>query len=166
VDFLAWELRPASLDELGLAVALANFVQEWSKHFDTPAEFHTTGLDRERLAPEVETNLYRIAQEALNNISKHAKATGVDVLLERRDHQAVLIVEDDGLGFEPEVVAAKPDDKRIGLINMRERASFVGGTLEIESNPGDGTTVFVRIPIPSDEPSRADAASKEGMPDE
>ncbi|HEX6625630.1 MAG TPA: PAS domain S-box protein, partial [Pyrinomonadaceae bacterium] len=132
VDFLSWELRPASLDELGLAAALANFVQEWSEHFDIPAEFHTMGLDRQRLPPEIEINLYRIAQEALNNVSKHAGAKGVGVLLERRNQHVALIVEDDGKGFEPDM-AAKPDGKRIGLHNMRERAAFVGGMLKIES---------------------------------
>ncbi len=152
VDFLAWELRPASLDELGLPAALANFVQEWSKHFDIPAEFHTTGLDKRRLPPEVEVNLYRIAQEALNNISKHAEAKGVDVLLERRDHHVALIVEDDGKGFEPDG-GAKLDGKRIGLLNMRERAAYVGGRLEIESTPGEGTTVFARVPARAEEDS-------------
>jgi two-component system, chemotaxis family, CheB/CheR fusion protein len=146
VDFLAWELRPASLDEFGLPAALSNYVQEWSKHFDIPAEFHTTGLERQRLPPEVEINLYRIAQEALNNISKHAEAKGVDVLLERRDHHVALIVEDNGKGFEPDG-AAKPDGKKIGLQNMRERAAYVGGMLEIESTPGEGTTIFARVPV-------------------
>lgn len=151
MDFLAWQLMPASLDEFGLPVALANFVQEWSKHFDTPAEFHTMGLESERLPAEIEINVYRIAQEAMNNIAKHAEAAGVDVLLERRDSHLVLIVEDDGKGFEPEVIDAKIDGKKIGLMNMRERASFVRGTIEIESHLGDGTTVFVRIPLVSRE---------------
>ena len=147
LDFLEWELRPASLDEFGLAFALANFVQEWSKHFNTPAEFHTTGLDTKRLPADVEINLYRIAQEAINNISKHAKARAVDVLLERRNSHVTLIIEDDGRGFDPEVVDTKADGKKAGLQNMRERASFVGGTVDIESHPGKGTTVFVRTPV-------------------
>ncbi|HKR15478.1 MAG TPA: PAS domain S-box protein [Pyrinomonadaceae bacterium] len=153
VDFLAWELMPASLDEFGLSVALANFVQEWSKHFETSAEFHSLGLDGERLPSEIEINLYRIAQEAMNNISKHADAEGVDVLLERRDSHLVLIVEDDGNGFDPDVVDAKTDGKRMGLLNMRERAAFLRGTVEIESQRGEGTTVFVRVPLPLEAPS-------------
>ena len=68
------------------------------------------------------------------------------MLLERRDHHVELIVEDDGKGFEPDE-AAKPDAKKIGLLNMRERAAFVGGTLEIESTPDEGTTVFARVPV-------------------
>lgn len=100
VDFLAWELRPAALDDLGLTMALHNYVREWSGHFNTPAEFHASNLEAARLAPEIETNLYRIAQEALNNIYKYAGASRVEVLLERRDHHVVLIVEDDGIGFD------------------------------------------------------------------
>lgn len=154
LDFLEWELRPASLDEFGLAFALANFVQEWSKHFNIPAEFHTTGFDTERLPAEVEINLYRIAQEAMNNISKHAKARAVDVLLERRNSHVTLIIEDDGRGFDPEVIDSKADVKKSGLLNMRERASFVGGTVDIESHPGHGTTVFVRTPVSLPPPVR------------
>jgi len=146
VDFLAWELRPVSLDELGLATALATFVREWSKHFGIPAEFHTTDSDQDRLPPEAEINFYRIAQEALNNIYKHARASNVDVIFERRDLHATLIIEDNGRGFDASE-EAQTDNKQIGLINMRERASFVGGTLEIESQPGGGTTVFARVPV-------------------
>ena len=154
LDFLEWELRPASLDEFGLAFALANFVQEWSKYFNIPAKFHITGLDADRLPPEVEINLYRIAQEAMNNISKHAKARAVDVLLERRNSYVTLIIEDDGRGFDPEVIETKADGKKAGLLNMRERASFIGSTVDIESQPGGGTTVFVRTPISWPEPDR------------
>jgi two-component system CheB/CheR fusion protein len=145
VDFLAWELRPAALDDLGLAAALANFIKEWSKHFDIPADFHTTGMDKERPSPEAETSLYRIAQEALNNAFKHAQASRVDVLLERRDHQVVLIVEDDGVGFDPN--DKEQADKGLGLLGMRERAAIIGGTLEIEASPNRGTTIFARVPV-------------------
>jgi two-component system CheB/CheR fusion protein len=145
VDFLAWELRPAALDDLGLAAALANFVKEWSRHFDIPAEFHTTGMDKDRPAPEVETNLYRIAQEALNNTYKHAKASRVDVLLERRDSYVVLIVEDDGVGFDVKEKVGM--DKELGLLGMRERAGLIGGTLEVEAAPDQGTTIFARVPV-------------------
>ena len=149
VDFLAWELRPAALDDLGLAAALANFVREWSKHFGIPADFHTTGMDAERPSPEAETNLYRIAQEALNNTCKHARPSRADVLLERRDNHVVLIVEDDGVGFDPSVKADA--DKGLGLLGMGERAALIGGTLEIESSPGGGTTVFARVPLSAPE---------------
>ncbi|MDX6693479.1 MAG: two-component system, chemotaxis family, CheB/CheR fusion protein [Blastocatellia bacterium] len=145
VDFLAWELRPAALDDLGLAPALANFVKEWSKHYGITADSHTTGMDDERPSPEVEINLYRIAQEALNNTYKHAQASRVDVLLERRDHSVVLIIEDNGIGFDPNDNAE--GDRGLGLLGMRERAALVGGTLEIEATPNQGTTIFARVPL-------------------
>jgi PAS domain S-box-containing protein len=149
VDFLAWELRPAALDDLGLAAALDNFVREWSKHYNIPADFHGTGTGTStattRPSPEVEINLYRIAQEALNNTYKHAQASRVDVLLERRDGSIVLIIEDQGVGFDP-------NDKEqagngLGLLGMAERAALIGGTLEIESAPDQGTTVYARVPV-------------------
>ncbi len=144
VDFIAWELRPAALDQLGLAQALDDFTQEFSKHYRVAAEFHSTGMKEVRLAPDVETNLYRIAQEALNNVMKHAGANRVGVLLERVDGNVSLIVEDDGVGFEPGM--AVDGERGMGLLSMRERAAQIGGTLEIESEPGAGTTLYVRVP--------------------
>jgi two-component system CheB/CheR fusion protein len=146
VDFLAWELRPAALDDIGLAEAMGTFVSQWSNHSGVEAQFHTSGLDKERLSAETETNLYRIMQEALNNTMKYAHARHVDVLLERRDNQVVLIVEDDGVGFNPDNEAGGNGDKGMGLIGMRERAALVGGTLQIESKPRGGTTIFARVP--------------------
>ncbi len=147
VDFLAWELRPAALDDIGLAEAIGTFVSQWSKHSGLEVEFHTSGLDKKRLLPETETNLYRIMQEALNNTMKYAQARHVDVLLERRDNQVVLIVEDDGVGFNPEKETSADGNKGMGLIGMRERAALVGGSLQIESRPKGGTTIFARVPV-------------------
>ena len=149
LDFFTWELRPPSLDDLGIAIALQNFVQEWSKNFGIAADYHSRGLETGRLAREIETNLYRIAQEALNNVYKHARARNVAVLLERRERDVVLMVEDDGRGFERQPTT-QPGDTGIGLLGMSERASLVGGTLEIETTPGKGTTVYARIPFVSD----------------
>lgn len=146
VDFLAWELRPAALDDIGVAEAMGSFVREWSRYSGVEAQFHTTGLDKERLSPETETNLYRIMQEALNNTMKYAQASRVDVLLERRENQVILIVEDNGTGFNPSEEVGGEDQKGMGLIGMRERAALVGGTLQIESKPQNGTTIFVRVP--------------------
>lgn len=148
VDFLVWELRPTALDDLGLLAALTNYVKGWSKHFIISAELHTSGMEKDRLTSEIETVLYRIMQEALTNIAKHAGAENVDILLERRNDHISLIVEDDGVGFEAEQ-AFGAGDKGLGLIGMRERAALVGGTLEIESSMGNGATVVVRIPVPN-----------------
>jgi two-component system, chemotaxis family, CheB/CheR fusion protein len=145
LDFFTWELRPAALDDFGLAAALGTFVNEWSRTFGVAAEFHTTGLDDVRLSFDVETNLYRIAQEALNNVHKHADATRVGVMLERRGARVVLIIEDDGRGFENDETASGRFDSRIGLRGIRERAVLAGGTAEVETAPGKGTTILVQV---------------------
>ncbi|MDT5271074.1 MAG: two-component system, chemotaxis family, CheB/CheR fusion protein [Acidobacteriota bacterium] len=146
VDFLAWELRPTALDDLGLDAALANFVEEWSKHYLVPAEFHAAPLGDARLPPAVETCLYRIAQEALNNVYKHAQAARVSVILERTDGHAVLVVEDDGVGFDQAEAPGWEGERGLGLVGMRERAALLGGSFEFESEPGKGTTIFARVP--------------------
>jgi len=146
VDFLAWELRPAALDDIGLAEAMSTFVRQWSNHSGVEAQFHTSGMGKERLSSETETNLYRMMQEALNNTMKYAQAKRVDVLLERRDNQVVLIIEDDGVGFNLNQDTGG-EDKGLGLIGMRERAALVGGTLQIESKANEGTTIFARVPV-------------------
>ena len=107
------------------------------------ARFMREPMDTERFAPEVEASVYRIAQEALNNVAKHAQARSVNVLLEQRGEHIVLVVEDDGIGFRLE----RFERTMIGLTGMRERAAAVGGTLDIEPTPGGGTTVLARIPI-------------------
>jgi two-component system CheB/CheR fusion protein len=146
IDFLAFELRPIVLDDLGLREALQLYVSLWQKHIGVFAEFHSTGFDEERLPPQTENNLYRITQEALNNIAKHAAASRVAVLLERRENHAVLIIEDNGNGFRPEEVASQ-NDSSLGISGMRERAALIGAEVEVESSPEKGTTIYVRAPL-------------------
>jgi PAS domain S-box-containing protein len=155
VDHLVWELRPTALDDLGLRAALTNYVQDWSKRVGIAADLHTSGLLDERLSSEVETTLYRIAQEALTNVAKHARAARVDVILERRPDYVLLIVEDDGVGFD---AAAGHGTEGFGLAGMQERASLVGATLEIESSPENGTTILVRMAAGSPTHHAADRA--------
>ncbi len=149
VDQLVWELRPTALDDLGLRAVLDNYVRDWSGRVNIPATFHTTGLLDERLAPEIETTLYRIAQEALNNSAKYSRAARVEVILERRPDCVLLIVEDDGIGFEIGDERRRPGSGGFGLNGMRERAGLIGATLEIESAPGQGTTVLLRLDAPT-----------------
>ncbi|MDQ3064386.1 MAG: sensor histidine kinase, partial [Acidobacteriota bacterium] len=144
VDFLAWELRPASLDDLGLIAALEKYVKQWSHHSRVAGELMASSLKKARFTPEIETNLYRIVQEALNNTHKHAKAKNVEVILEKRDDLIVLLIGDDGIGFNPK--NKKNLSQGMGLTGMKERAQLIGGTLEIESAAGKGTTIFVRVP--------------------
>jgi PAS domain S-box-containing protein len=145
VDHLVWKLRPTSLDDLGLRAALANYVHDWSDRVGIVAELHTAGLMDERLASEVETTLYRISQEALTNVAKHSRARKVDVILERRSDHVLLIVEDDGVGFDSD----EPGGRRggFGLLGMQERAALIGASLQIESTPGKGTTILMRMPV-------------------
>lgn len=146
VNFLAFELRPSVLDDLGLVAAIGNFVREWSQHYGIAAEFHASGLRRKRLEPDLETNLYRVTQEALNNTLKHARASNASVLLEVRKKSVILIVEDDGVGFDAAATKKRMPGTGLGLVGMRERAALFGGTVEIESAPNRGTTIFARIP--------------------
>jgi signal transduction histidine kinase len=146
IDALAWELRPAMLEDLGLAAALEQFVNQWSDRVGIVAAFDTVATSTRRLSGEVEINVYRIAQEALHNIAKHAGATRVSVALTRRDDCLVLIVEDNGRGFAP------PSDRPaapagLGLLTIRERATLLGGDVDIESSPASGTSVYVRVPL-------------------
>lgn len=148
IDFLVWELRPTALDDLGLTAALTNYAQSWSKHFGVRVEMRERALEKDRLTPEIETVLYRIAQEALNNIAKYARATNVSVLLERTSEHISLIIEDNGVGFDLERLSSAGDNRGLGLHGMRERAALIGGTLEIEAVVGRGVTIYARIPAP------------------
>jgi PAS domain S-box-containing protein len=154
VDHLVWELRPTALDDLGLPAALATHIQNWSTRAGIAVELHTSGLSENRLASQVETTLYRIAQEALTNVAKHSRATHVDVILERRVDQVVLIVEDNGVGFDPG--DAGTTRHGLGLSGMQERASLVGATIQVESSAGKGTTILVRMSVAPAQEREAD----------
>ncbi len=144
---LALELRPSVLDDLGLVAALRRYAADYTARFRIPVDVQIVGLDGQRLAPELETAIYRIVQEALTNVAKYARATHVSVLLERHDGQLTAIVEDNGCGFAAEqLLSTGALENRLGLYGMRERAELIGGTLAIESRTGCGTTVFVRVP--------------------
>jgi signal transduction histidine kinase len=140
---LAMNLRPASLDHLGLIPALEHYTEVFGRQHNLIVQFEAVGLAGERLSPTIETTLYRIVQEALTNVSRHAHASQVDVVLERRGGQVVTIVEDDGVGFDPETALKSG---RLGLFGIQERAEMLGGTLTIESSSGAGTTIFVEVP--------------------
>jgi PAS domain S-box-containing protein len=147
LDFLVWQLRPTVLDDLGLAAAVRDHVTTWSQHFGIECSFHVPAGERMRLDPEVETVLYRAVQEALNNIAKHARAGRVEVRLERGASHASVTVIDDGVGFDPCPRGERP--RGLGLVGMRERASFLGGDISIASKPGEGTRIKVDVPLPS-----------------
>ena len=156
LHFLTWELRPAgALEHHGLAIALENLVSAWSERFGIAADFQGPKAETVRLSLDVATHLYGLVQEALHNVVKHASARHVAVLLQARDHHGVVIVEDDGRGFDAAQVSEHPDKQGLGLVSMRERATLCGGTLDIDAAPGRGTTIFVRIPLTA-EPATPD----------
>jgi len=147
VHNLAADLRPSALDDFGVARALGNYVEDWACRAGVSVDFHASGLDGVRLPTEVETTAYRVVQEALANVAKHARARHVSVLLERQDGDLIAIVEDDGAGFEFDG-HMKGHNRGLGLGVIKERAGLVDGTVEIETAAGQGTTVFLRIPVP------------------
>ena len=145
LDFLSWQLRPAVLDDVGLGAALPLFVKEWSAHYRILAEYQAGKYPEGKLGRDAELVFYRVAQEALNNVVKHAHASRVDVLLEARDGIVVMVVEDDGVGFDAADRTTR--EKGIGIVGMQERASLIGATLDVESRSGDGTSVYLRMRV-------------------
>jgi signal transduction histidine kinase len=138
------ELRPAALDEQGLAAALRDHAASFASQTGLPCEVDIAFEGR--LAPEHETILFRVAQEALANIAKHAKAATTRVVLDDRDHGVTLTVADDGIGFAPERIAAFAKQGHFGLVGMRERVEMAGGRWSVRSAPGGGTTVTATLP--------------------
>jgi two-component system, NarL family, sensor histidine kinase DevS len=142
VRALAVELRPSALDDFGLVPALERLASTFREQADMTVDFEA-GSDVERLPTETETALYRIVQEALTNVAKHAGATRVSILVVRRGDTVAAVIEDDGAGFDP---AADRDDA-LGLAGMHERVALVDGRLRIESSPEGGTTIAIEVPL-------------------
>lgn len=156
VHRLLFELRPSVLDDNGLAAALQRYAREYARVHGLAVDYQVGGLDGARLPSEVEIATYRIVQEALTNVARHADARKVSLLLERRDDRLISVIEDDGRGFDPAAQEVGSDGLSLGLAGMRERAGLLGGTLTIESQPGAGTAVFVDLPLAA---SHVEAAS-------
>ena len=161
VHRMAWELRPAVLDNIGLEAALRQLVEDWSARVEIEAQYLSRGwrvfenAEQTRLPSAVESTLYRVVQEALNNVQRHANATQVDVILEHSipDNRNIeyssgrisLTITDNGRGFDYQ--ATQTDSKRLGLLGMKERIELINGHIHVESAPTQGTTVSVRVPI-------------------
>ena len=139
---LAVELRPTALDDFGLAPALERLTSTFAEQTGTVVEIESQ-LGEERLPADVETVLYRIVQEALTNVVKHAQADHVSIVLQRKEGIVTTVIEDDGRGFAP----GDQGDGGLGLVGMKERVELVNGRLEIESSEGSGTTLVVEVPL-------------------
>jgi signal transduction histidine kinase len=142
---LSYLLHPAALDEFGLVSAVAEHVKTFSRRHGIAVELSHSSMDS-RLAPETEAAAYRIIQEALNNVAKHANASDAKVYVARQPDALRIVVEDNGVGFDPS--APRSSDRRgLGLIGMRERASHLNGTIVIDSARGRGTRIVVELPV-------------------
>jgi signal transduction histidine kinase len=140
---LAVELRPKVLDDFGLVPALERLTESFAEQTGIVVHFES-GLGDERLDPAVETALYRIVQESLTNVVKHAAARSVSIVLARKPDTVAIVIEDDGHGFDPE----RASEDGFGLEGMRERAGLLEGKLQIESRAGAGTTIVAEVPAP------------------
>jgi len=145
---LAVELRPATLDDLGLLAALEAYTESYRSRMPVRVTFQANGFeDRDRrLPPQIELVLYRVVQEALTNVAKHANAHAIRVELSRRPHEVLASVSDDGDGFSVEEMM-RSRERGLGLFGMQERLALVRGQLIIDSAPGRGTRVNARVPL-------------------
>ncbi len=154
VGRLARGLHPSVLDDLGFATAIERYAAEYSKSHPVMVDVHLRGVDaKNRLPLVVETTLYRILQEALTNVAKHAEASTASIIVDRQKEQVRAIVEDDGRGFDlgaNDGVTALDMSHGLGLHGIRERAALLKGWVTVESTPGMGTTLYVHIPLPEE----------------
>ena len=148
---LSYRLRPAALEEFGLAVALRTLLAETLEDAGIVTRCHIE-LDGLTVPQSVEVSLYRIAQEALTNVLRHAQAQTVSVRLGKRNKGVTLQISDDGCGFTLRQPSSQVDKRHLGLISMSERAEMVGGRLQLQSAPGKGTTIDVYVPLQEDVP--------------
>lgn len=141
---LAANLRPASLDHIGLVKSLEQYTADFSNQHSIAVDFEAVGLEDKRLPTEIETSLFRIVQESLTNVALHAKASHVDVLISFRNHHVVAVVEDNGVGF---ITTSLIIEKQLGLFGMKERVEMLQGSFTLESAPGKGTVIKVEVPV-------------------
>jgi PAS domain S-box-containing protein len=146
---VAVELRPAALDDLGLVKAIRALIETWSARYRIDVDFEAGQYKAAGISSEIETTLYRIIQESLNNVAKHSGAKRVALVLRRTEEQVQAIIEDDGRGFDARGTSQSGNGSgRLGLLGIQERLGIVGGDFKVESTPDRGATLLVRIPIP------------------
>ena len=151
---LSIDLRPSALDDLGLLPALRWYVKEYQQKCGVEVDFSASGL-KERLPADTETALYRVIQESLTNTAKHAHAKKAWVTLAEESGTARARVRDDGQGFDAPAVLRTPwQDRGLGLAGMQERVALLNGDIQIESQPGHGTTIEISIPVPARDAAR------------
>lgn len=149
VHYMAVRLRPILLDELGLSAAIAKYIETYQKRYGIKVSFASKNMkEGERFFPEVEISLYRIIQEALSNIVKHADAHTVTIRLTYEEEALSLMIQDDGKGFDPDILDEyQVANNSLGIAGMQERAELLGGTFDITSAWKEGTRIIVRVPV-------------------
>jgi signal transduction histidine kinase len=147
VHNMSVELRPNALDDLGLVAAIKKYATDFEAKNGVSVDLQVGQAATRRFSPEIETAAYRIAQEALANVVRHSGAKHVSIVVDFQESRFKLIIEDDGKGFSLDEALKKSPEHRLGLFGMYERASLIGGTLTIESQPGQGTSVFLEVPV-------------------
>jgi signal transduction histidine kinase len=142
------DLRPTMLDDVGLIPTLRWYIQNFSNRLNIRSNFQAVGFE-EKLPPQMETAFYRIIQEALNNIAKHAGASRVDISLQWRDSIISVSITDNGRGFDlDKVLGPESLERSLGIIGMQERISLLGGKIDIQSRPDSGTYLYIEVPYP------------------
>ncbi len=144
---LSYDLRPPGLDELGLVQALQHYCEDFAAKTGVIVDFKTAAVNKLRFNADTKINLYRIVQEGLNNVNKHADASSISIKLVSSSPDIILRIEDDGKGFDVmERITGSSDEKRMGLQSMKERVSLLQGKMDIQSSPKRGTKLVIRIP--------------------
>lgn len=144
---LSYDLQPPALTEMGLVKALEIYCEEFFNHFGMKVDFQSAGLNFFKLDPDTEIHLYRLVQEGLNNIRKHADTDQAVVRLLGVNPNIILRIEDNGKGFDVKArELALGDEKRMGLRSMKERTHLLGGEITVQSRPMQGTKIFIKIP--------------------
>ncbi len=145
---MSYDLRPPGLDKLGLVETIYRFCEDFSQMWDMPVDFQSVGLKNLKLDYGIQINLYRLVQEGLTNIRKHAAASRVTLKLAAAYPNIILRVEDNGRGFDvQERASATGQEKRMGLRSMQERVTLLDGEMRLKSKPGRGTNVFIKLPF-------------------
>jgi signal transduction histidine kinase len=150
---MATTLRPSALDDFGMCIALERLCEDYEKMHEIRIAFTKNDTRHDHYPSEIEIAIYRIAQEALSNIMKHASTQSAAVSFTETDHTLILEIEDNGIGIdEKKARSRKTDNTGMGLLSMKERANLLGGSMQITSSPGKGTKLRVEIPFTSEKP--------------
>ncbi len=146
---IAWELRPLILDDLGLKDALSVLIEKIAEYAGIRTNLNGFDMGEFKLSKFAEVEIYRIVQEALANIMKHAKAKNVEIVFEKHKNTLVISVKDDGSGFDISAIKSDMKKKCLGLLGIQERLILLSGALSIITSPGNGTILRISLPVPS-----------------